>query len=233
VVVGMTSRRGTGKFARDGVLRTLANSPSTLNEIAAAAQARARAEDVELPIPCDDHLTLMLISLALQFCAPDAPSTSTRLINLLLPPSAQTSLSSLLPLNSPSQHHTTLLKAHHASILFSLHASLTSAGSTLSDLQEDRAKRLAEASSRSLGGGLAFLMGESESGGTGGLGAGQGRGQGAGGIIGPKAPVRQEEEGEKALSQEQMMLFESENARLLEGYNDHLEQVRFALPLYF
>jgi hypothetical protein len=28
-------------------------------------------------------------------------------------------------------------------------------------------------------------------------------------------------------------LFESENARLLEGYNDHLEQVRFALPLYF
>lgn len=139
------------------------------------------------------------------------PTTSSRLLSLIVPPSLQPTLSSFV--GGSSTAHNTLLAAHHASILFHLHASLSTAGETFSALQAERVRRIEESTSRSLGGGLGYLMENQAS-------------QGGTKPVHVPPPVVIKREGEAELSQEQIQLFESENAQMLEGYNEHLEQVR-------
>lgn len=122
----------------------------------------------------------------------------------------------LLP-SSPSSLAATLIAAHHASVLYHLQSTLSRAGAALSDLQEERMRRLEEAD-RSLGNRAAFLSAGSAS--------QTASGEPAGFIV-PAAPVI-EREGEEALSQEMMQLFEEENAELMQGFNSHLDQVRLS-----
>lgn len=155
--------------------------------------------------------------------APAQPATGQRLLSLLLPPSVTSSLS--LPFLSGSTSQVALLfKAHHASILFHLHRSLSNAGAVFSSLQEERIRRSTEASNRTLGAGLGSLLSSSPSGG---LVAGVGGGRA---LVVPRAPVwkptlDEEQEGDRGLSEGDVQLFEQENSELLRGYDEHLDQV--------
>ncbi|CDZ97978.1 STX18 [Phaffia rhodozyma] len=154
----------------------------------------------------------------------DEVPTSTRLLSLILPPS-------MVPnMTSSSSSFKILIAAHHSSILFYLHASLSKAGQALSDLQEERVRRLTEAESRSLGGGLSILRdqyksssnpdadktGENSSTTTTKMMAGLGI---------PEAPVVKRE-GESELTREQIQLFESENEQMMKTYDSHLEEIQ-------
>ncbi|KAL7413417.1 hypothetical protein BDY24DRAFT_68802 [Mrakia frigida] len=164
--------------------------------------------------------------------APTQPPTSQRLLSLLLPPTLTSSLH--LPFTtsfSSSSQATLLLKAHHASILFHLHRSLSHAGSVFSSLQEERIRRSTEASNRTLGAGLGSLLSSSGTGAASGTnrwgvgGAGSGRT-----LVVPKAPVWKpelDEDGnrEGGLSEGDVQMFEKENSELLRGYDEHLDQI--------
>lgn len=142
--------------------------------------------------------------------AADSENTANRLLQLLLPPSLQPS-----SMSSSSSVAATLIAAHHASVLYHLQSTLSRAGATLSGLQEDRMRRLEEAD-RSLGNRAALLSAGS---------AGRTVGGQPAGFKVPDAPVVHRE-GEEALSQEMMQMFEQENAELMQGFNSHLDQVR-------